>query len=315
MAANFRPPNGSERQIKPSFLPSPTPRRKAEAFPCCNPRRPRSDRRVQAGLDRRQCAAGNTRERLRRVVDAPRNPARTSRGLSSCRLPAGSPVTGSQRSGSLSLASFLAAPEDFKEHFPPLNRFLTGCKGTSMKENRENPGDLLQGTLDLLILKALARGAMHGYGVAEWIHQTSDDVLRVEEGARSIPRSIASSCAACSLLNGAFQTTIAAPSITPLTAAGRKQLAQETEFWQRMSGGSSANSANGVTLAGEDHVLAVDEQIMASVEVNLLASVAGSRSPRRSLLSSRHARTAEPSRRNRPRRSPLCGPSSIRQHD
>ena len=52
-----------------------------------------------------------------------------------------------------------------------------------MKENRENPGDLLQGTLDLLILKALARGAMHGYGVAEWIHHTSDDVLRVEEGA------------------------------------------------------------------------------------------------------------------------------------
>src|SRR5207245_4923094 len=52
-----------------------------------------------------------------------------------------------------------------------------------MKDKQKSPGDLLQGTLDLLILKSLARGSMHGYGVAEWIHQTSEDVLRVEEGA------------------------------------------------------------------------------------------------------------------------------------
>jgi len=52
-----------------------------------------------------------------------------------------------------------------------------------MTAKKENPGDLLQGTLDLLILKALARGSQHGYGVAEWIHATSEDILRVEEGA------------------------------------------------------------------------------------------------------------------------------------
>ncbi len=52
-----------------------------------------------------------------------------------------------------------------------------------MKDKRESPGDLLQGTLDLLILKALAKAPMHGYGVAEWIHESSQDVLRVEEGA------------------------------------------------------------------------------------------------------------------------------------
>ena len=54
-----------------------------------------------------------------------------------------------------------------------------------MKEKRENPGDLLQGTLDLLILKALARGATarHVIVCSEWIHQTSEDVLKVEEGA------------------------------------------------------------------------------------------------------------------------------------
>jgi len=49
--------------------------------------------------------------------------------------------------------------------------------------NKKEPGDLLQGTLDLLILKSLARGPMHGYSVAEWIHESSQDVLRVEEGA------------------------------------------------------------------------------------------------------------------------------------
>ena len=52
-----------------------------------------------------------------------------------------------------------------------------------MANKKDQSGDLLQGTLDLLILKSLARGPMHGYGVAEWIHESSQDVLRVEEGA------------------------------------------------------------------------------------------------------------------------------------
>jgi PadR family transcriptional regulator PadR len=43
--------------------------------------------------------------------------------------------------------------------------------------------DLLQGTLDLLILKSLSTGANHGYGIAMRISQLSDDVLRVEEGS------------------------------------------------------------------------------------------------------------------------------------
>jgi PadR family transcriptional regulator, regulatory protein PadR len=43
--------------------------------------------------------------------------------------------------------------------------------------------DLLQGTLDLLILKILGAGTNHGYGIATRIHQLSDDVLRVEEGS------------------------------------------------------------------------------------------------------------------------------------
>jgi transcriptional regulator len=43
--------------------------------------------------------------------------------------------------------------------------------------------DLLQGTLDVLILKTLSGRAMHGYGIARWIQQLTDDVLQVEEGS------------------------------------------------------------------------------------------------------------------------------------
>jgi transcriptional regulator len=43
--------------------------------------------------------------------------------------------------------------------------------------------DLLQGTLDLLVLKCLSAGPNHGYGIALRIHQLSDDALRIEEGS------------------------------------------------------------------------------------------------------------------------------------
>jgi PadR family transcriptional regulator, regulatory protein PadR len=42
---------------------------------------------------------------------------------------------------------------------------------------------LLQGTLDVMILTALSWGPMHGFGVAKWIHLTTDDVLQIEDGA------------------------------------------------------------------------------------------------------------------------------------
>jgi transcriptional regulator len=43
--------------------------------------------------------------------------------------------------------------------------------------------ELLQGTLDLLVLKTLSWGGMHGYGIARWIQQVTDDVLQIEEGS------------------------------------------------------------------------------------------------------------------------------------
>lgn len=45
------------------------------------------------------------------------------------------------------------------------------------------PADLLQGTLDVLILKTLSWGPRHGYVIARWIERVTDDVLRIEEGS------------------------------------------------------------------------------------------------------------------------------------
>lgn len=105
----------------------------------------------------------------------------------------------------------------------------------SMKEKRETHGDLLQGTLELLILKALARGTMHGYGVAEWIHQSSEDVLRVEEGALYPALHRLELRGLLSAEWGISENNRRAKYYS-LTAAGRKRLARETEFWRRMSG-------------------------------------------------------------------------------
>jgi transcriptional regulator len=108
---------------------------------------------------------------------------------------------------------------------------------TFLRKKQEAPGDLLQGTLDLLILKALARGPMHGYGVAEWIHQTSDDVLRVE-GAL-YPALHRLELRGLLAAEWGLSDNNRRAKYYSLTAAGRKQLAQETEFWQRMSGAVS----------------------------------------------------------------------------
>ena len=103
------------------------------------------------------------------------------------------------------------------------------------RKNEETSGDLLQGTLDLLILKALARGPMHGYGVAEWIHASSQDVLQVEEGALYPALHRLELRGQLSAEWGTSDNNRRAKYYA-LTAAGRKRLAEETEYWRRMSG-------------------------------------------------------------------------------
>lgn len=51
------------------------------------------------------------------------------------------------------------------------------------KRQEKTQEEILRGTLDMLILKTLARGALHGYNIVERIHFVSEDVLQVEEGA------------------------------------------------------------------------------------------------------------------------------------
>ena len=103
-----------------------------------------------------------------------------------------------------------------------------------MREPTPNSGELLQGTLDMLILRTLIRGPMHGYGVVEFIQQTSEDVLRVEEGAlypalhRLELRGLLASEWGVSENNRRAK-------YYRLTAEGRKNLAGETARWQRMS--------------------------------------------------------------------------------
>ena len=99
----------------------------------------------------------------------------------------------------------------------------------------EKQGDLLQGTLDLLVLKALARGPKHGYAVAEWIHESSDDVLHVEEGALYPALHRLELKGLLSSEWGSSESNRRA-KYYELTAAGRKKLAEETEYWRRMSG-------------------------------------------------------------------------------
>src|ERR1700687_2452423 len=103
-----------------------------------------------------------------------------------------------------------------------------------MKNKKEDTGDLLQGTLDLLVLKALAKAPMHGYGVAEWIHESSQDVLRVEEGALYPALHRLEVRGLLSFEGGASDKNRRA-KFYALTAAGRKRLAEETEYWRRMS--------------------------------------------------------------------------------
>jgi|ERR1700722_1213349 len=103
-----------------------------------------------------------------------------------------------------------------------------------MTQKKNEAGDLLRDTLDMLILKTLSHGEMHGYDIAEYIHETSNDVLRVEEGALypALHRLELRGLLAAEW--GASDNNRRA-KYYKLTAAGRKQLTEETAHWKRMS--------------------------------------------------------------------------------
>lgn len=101
---------------------------------------------------------------------------------------------------------------------------------------RSAPGELMPGTLDMLVLKTVSRAPLHGYAIAESIQRISEDALRVEEGAlypalhRLEVRGLLAAAWGISENNRRAK-------FYRLTAPGRRQLAQEASYWARMVAG------------------------------------------------------------------------------
>ena len=95
--------------------------------------------------------------------------------------------------------------------------------------------DLLQGTLDLLVLKTLASGPMHGWGVSQRILVLSQDVLQVNQGSLYPALHRLEQQGLITAHWGASENNRQA-KFYELTRAGRKQLDEETRNWERMAG-------------------------------------------------------------------------------
>ncbi len=99
---------------------------------------------------------------------------------------------------------------------------------------RKPDRDLLQGTLDMLILKTVALGPIHGYGISLRIQQVAQDVLRVRQGSLYPALYRLERRGWVDYEWGASENGRRAKYYR-LTREGRKQLANETESWERLS--------------------------------------------------------------------------------
>jgi PadR family transcriptional regulator, regulatory protein PadR len=103
-----------------------------------------------------------------------------------------------------------------------------------MRKQKDEPIDMLQGTLDLLILRTMLFGPIHGHAIAKSIERTSQDVLRVDHGSlypalqRLERRGLVSAKWGTSENNRRAR-------FYRLTAAGRRVLVTETSKWERLS--------------------------------------------------------------------------------
>jgi len=98
---------------------------------------------------------------------------------------------------------------------------------------KHEPPDLLPGTLDLLILRTLTRGEMHGYAIAQHLKSVSDDVLQVGESSLypALQRLLLNGWVKAEW--GASENNRRARFYT-ITAAGRKRLAEERDEFDRL---------------------------------------------------------------------------------
>src|SRR5690349_1713702 len=108
-----------------------------------------------------------------------------------------------------------------------------GFRAYFHRETMGKPLELLPGTLDLLILKALARGKMHGYGIAQMLKATSEDVLEVGESSLypALQRLLLNGWVTAEW--GSSENNRRARYYT-ITPAGRKQLTAERADFERM---------------------------------------------------------------------------------
>ena len=95
--------------------------------------------------------------------------------------------------------------------------------------------DLLQGTLDLLVLKTLSWGPAHGYAIARWIEQLTGEVLRIGEGSL-YPALHRMTQAGWLRSEWGVSENNRRARYYSLTAAGRKQLAEEERNWTALTG-------------------------------------------------------------------------------
>jgi PadR family transcriptional regulator PadR len=94
--------------------------------------------------------------------------------------------------------------------------------------------DLMQGTLELMILKTLAREEMHGYGIAQRIHEAVEDLLKVEDGSLYPALYRMEERGWISSEWGASENNRRA-KFYKLTRTGRQQLAAQSVNWERIS--------------------------------------------------------------------------------
>ena len=98
----------------------------------------------------------------------------------------------------------------------------------------QGKNDVLSGTLGLLVLKTLARGSMHGYGITLHIQRVSDEVLRVEEGSL-YPALHRMEQDGWIRAEWGLSENKRRARYYELTAKGRKHLALEEENWNRLT--------------------------------------------------------------------------------
>jgi len=97
----------------------------------------------------------------------------------------------------------------------------------------KDKADLLQGTLDMLILKSLSLGELHGYGIIQRIHQLSDEMLQVEQGSL-YPALYRIEQKGWVTAKWSVHETGRDAKFYKLTRVGRKQLEAEEASWDRL---------------------------------------------------------------------------------